>query len=394
MLCAIIAAIIASTDQSSKRTSLLTAADPEQYIRLIGGLTLKDRMQAVMYMGKERLCVDSVEIPCPSAGEALVRVEYAGICGTDLSILSGKHPRARPPLIMGHEFSGRIAEVRESESGEAADGWEIGDLVVAEPLISCGKCFACRSGYAYVCERLGLYGIDAPGAFAEYVSVPLAKLHRIPERIPVRIAALIEPVAVAVHAVRLSALKTGDTVCVQGAGPIGLLTALVASLSGAGRVIITEKEPLRVRIAGGFGLRAVDLAKEDPLDVVMRETGGRGADVVFEAAGSPRSVLLLPKLCRVKGEIVMVAMPKDPREVDIVGLTFKELTLKGVRVYAPYDFERAIDLVGRAGWDLEPLLSEPYGFAAAEEAFRRAAEGRQVMRVIFQGGKREGVKRG
>jgi 2-desacetyl-2-hydroxyethyl bacteriochlorophyllide A dehydrogenase len=344
-------------------------------------------MQAVLYMGKDRLVVDSVEIPSLSPGEALIQVDYAGICGTDLSIVSGKHPRARPPLIMGHEFSGRIAKVRGTGSDSNGGSWEPGNRVVAEPLISCGSCFACRSGYAYVCESLGLYGIDAPGAFAEYVSMPLSKLHRIPQEIPGPIAALIEPLAVAVHAVRLSGLKSGDTVCVQGAGPIGLLTALVASVSGTAQTIISEKEPMRAEIAAGYGLRVVSLEKEDPLDAVMQETHGRGADVVFEAAGSAQSVLLLPKLCRVKGEIVMVAMPKDPREMDIVGLTFKELTVKGVRVYAPYDFERAVDLVFRAGWDLRPLLSEPYGFAAAEEAFQKAAEGREAMRVIFERGK-------
>ena len=99
------------------------------------------------------------------------------------------------------------------------------------------------------------------------------------------------------------------------------------------------------------------------------------------------TVLLLPKLCRVKGEIVVIAIHKDPREMDLVGLTFKELTVKGVRVYAPYDFERAIDLVSRSGWDLKPFLSEPYGFAAAQQAFQKAVEGRDVMRVIFRGGK-------
>jgi 2-desacetyl-2-hydroxyethyl bacteriochlorophyllide A dehydrogenase len=336
------------------------------------------KMKAVFYKGKDCLEVGTAEIPGLQEGEVLIRVKYAGICGTDLSILAGKHPRAKPPLIMGHEFSGEIFSL-----GSSRTNLKEGDRVVVEPLISCGRCFACRSGYAYVCEKLGLFGIDAPGAFAEYIKVPEEKVFRIPKEVPLDQAALIEPVAVAVHTVRLSSLKLGDTVCVQGAGPIGLLTAVVASRSGAGNVLITEKETVRIEIAESFGMRVIDVGREDTVDVVEKATNGRGADIVFEAAGAPQTVLLSPKLCRVRGEIIQVAIPKDPREMDLVGITFKELTIKGIRVYAPYDFERAIHLLSQTTLDLRRLLSSPYSLDQAKEAFKKAAEGKETMRVLF-----------
>ena len=172
-------------------------------------------MKAVFFTGKNEIEVRDTKVPQIGQEEVLINVKFAGICGTDLSIMAGKHPRARPPLIMGHEFSGVI----ETAGGDVRN-LKPGDKVVAEPLISCGTCFACRSGYGYVCQNLGLYGIDAPGAFAEYIALPAGKVFKLPETFDLKKAALIEPLAVAVHAVRLSSLKVTDAVCVLGAGPI------------------------------------------------------------------------------------------------------------------------------------------------------------------------------
>ena len=335
---------------------------------------LSNNMKALVYLGKDRIEVQEKEIPRIDDGEALIRVRYAGICGTDLSIIAGKHPRAKPPLIMGHEFSGEVAE--------GSSKLQPGSRVVVEPLIFCGECYACRSGFAYVCQNLGLFGIDAPGAFAEYIKVPETTVHRIPDELDFSIAALIEPLSVAVHAVRLSGLKVGDSVCVLGAGPIGLLTALVARLSGAGRVLISEKEPYRLRVARSFGLDAVDAGKENPAAAVEEMTGGVGMDIVYEAAGAEETVLLAPSLCRVRGEVVQIAMPKVPRLLDIVTFTFRELRMTGVRVYAPFDFQRAIALAPKL--DLRPLLSEAFSLNDAVEAFRMAAGGSEVMRAVFR----------
>ena len=334
-------------------------------------------MTALFYLGKDHIEVQETEVPRTDNGEVLIRVRYAGICGSDLSIIAGKHPRAKPPLIMGHEFSGEVVH--------GSSKIPTGCHVVVEPLITCGECYACRSGFAYVCQNLGLYGIDAPGAFAEYIKVPENTVHLIPDELGLRSAALIEPLSVAVHAVRLSGLKVGDSVCVLGAGPVGLLTALVARLSGASRVMISEREPYRLQIAGSYGLDTIDAEREDLSEAVWDATDGVGVDVVFEAAGAEETVLSAPSLCRVRGEIVQIAMPKVPRPLDIVTFTFREIRMTGVRVYAPFDFQRASALASEM--DLKPLLSENYSLDDADKAFRMAAAGSEVMKVVFRVGR-------
>ncbi len=339
-------------------------------------------MKAVVWTAPGSVETRRLPVPSPGAGEAVVRGRAAGICGTDLSILNGKHPRARAPLVMGHELSGEVAE-----TGEGVTALRVGDRVVCEPLISCGACHACRSGYPWVCQKLGLYGIDRDGAFAEYVSVAASSLRPIPDTVDDRLGALVEPMAVAVHAVRLSSLRVGDDVCVLGGGPIGLLIAVVARLAGPARLFLTEREPYRIDLARGFGLDVIDAGSRDVEREVAERTGGKGADVVFEVAGAPETVLAAPRVARVKGEVMAVAMPKTPQPYDIVALTFKELTVKGVRVYAPFDFDRAIRIVEESlrdpRVDLRRLISEPFTLDQGQEAFARAREARGIMRVVF-----------
>jgi (R,R)-butanediol dehydrogenase/meso-butanediol dehydrogenase/diacetyl reductase len=337
------------------------------------------RMNALIYKGKHTVVCQEVDVPEIGNEEALIQVHYAGICGSDLSIVDGKHPRAKPGLIMGHEFSGTIVDIR----SQTRKDLHIGDTVVAEPLISCGTCFACLSGIAYVCQSLGLYGIDRPGAFADYVKIPARSVFKIPENISPKLAVLVEPMAVAVHAVRLSSLKIGDTVCVLGGGPIGLLTALVVQQAGARTILISEIQPFRIALAREFGIDIINPTQIDLQKAVFERTKGRGADIVFEAAGSEETVLIAPKLCRVQGEVIMIAMPKIPRSFDIVAYTFKEITMKGVRVYAPFDFERAIHLIAECPHDLMKLLGGFYPLSQGPQAFEEAKHAKENMRVIF-----------
>ncbi len=338
-----------------------------------------EKMDAVIYKGKHDVECRKVDIPEIHQGEALIQVHYAGICGSDLSIVDGKHPRAQPGLIMGHEFSGTLVEIQSENRSDL----QVGDTVVAEPLISCGTCFACLSGSAYVCQSLGLYGIDRPGAFADYIKVPVRKVFKVPENISSKLAAIVEPVAVAVHAVRLSSLKISDTVCVLGGGPIGLLAALVAKESGAQRVMICEIQPFRVSLAQEFGLEVINPTEVDPEQEILQRTKGRGADIVFEAAGSEQTFSIAPKLCRVHGELIMIAMPKVQRPFDIVAFTFKEVVMKGVRVYSPFDFERALHFVAKCPQDLTTLLGGFYPLSQGARAFEDAKNAKESMRVIF-----------
>lgn len=338
-------------------------------------------MKALVFEGKDNMVYREVETPEPGSGEVRIKVAYAGICGSDLSIIHGVHPRAQKGLIQGHEFSGTLDAL-----GEGVNGWSIGDRVTAEPLITCGKCFACQSGFSYVCENLGLWGIDAPGAFADFMVIPADKLYKLPDSVSLQAGAMIEPLAVGVHAVRLSSLQVGDQALVLGAGPIGLVTALAAREGGA-QVFISEVEPFRLDRARSLGLDVID-GSRDIHAAVAERTGGRGVRVVFECAGAAPTIMAAPKLACVRGEVIQVAMPKVPREVDIVAHTFKEITMKGVRVYAPFDFEKAVNLAA-SKIDLEKLLSPAYAPEDHEKAFADGAEGKKSMRVMFEfaGGK-------
>jgi 2-desacetyl-2-hydroxyethyl bacteriochlorophyllide A dehydrogenase len=228
-----------------------------------------------------------------------------------------------------------------------------------------------------------LYGIDQPGAFADYIKIPARSVFKIPENISSKLAVLVEPMAVAVHAVRLSSLKISDTVCVLGGGPIGLLAALVVQQAGARTILISEIQPFRITLAREFGIEVINPTQIDLQKAVFERTKGRGADIVFEAAGSEETVLIAPKLCRVQGEVMMIAMPKVPRSFDIVAYTFKEITMKGVRVYAPFDFERAIHLIAECPHDLMKLLGGFYPLSQGTQAFEEAKHAKESMRVIF-----------
>jgi len=196
-------------------------------------------MKALVYEAPHDVRVEDIPLPQIKKGEALVKVAYAGICGSDLMISAGKHPRARPPLVLGHEFCGEVVDVFD----EGNKGW-IGKRVAVEPLLTCGKCRPCLEGNYHVCEKLGFLGIDAPGGMAEYVAVPVERLYDVGD-LSFEDAAIVEPLAVAVHAVRRSGIKVGETAIVFGGGAIGGLLAQVLVIAGASKVIISEVSSYR-----------------------------------------------------------------------------------------------------------------------------------------------------
>jgi len=338
------------------------------------------KMKALVYTEKGRIELQNRKIPELADGEALIRVKGAGICGTDLTILAGKHPRVKAPLIMGHEFWGEIEDIASISDTEFVTK----ENVTAVPLIPCGHCIACRSGFSYVCQNLKMYGIDRDGAFAEYVKLPINSLVKLPEELDKRLGVLIEPMAVAVHALRLSSIKLGDTVCVLGGGPIGLLIALLAKNSVSDKVLLFEQEPYRISLAKEYGLSVFNVKEDDPMEIVSEYTNGAGADVVFEAAGVSSTVQSALPLCRVRGEIMSVGVPKTLVPYDMLTLSFKEVTIKGVRVYAPFDFERAIQIAAFSRIDFSRMISKPFSLEDGVGAFESALSRKNVMRVIFE----------
>ena len=306
-------------------------------------------MQSIQYLGAKEVVVGEKARPEAGPGEVLIRVAYAGVCGSDMIIYQGVHPRAKAPLVMGHEFSGII------EKGDGA--FPEGAPVTVYPLLSCGRCDPCNNGYTHVCNTLRLIGIDCDGGMAEYVKVPANTVHPLPAGFPLKLGAFVEPVAVGVHAVSRSGYQPGDTAVVYGAGPIGFCVASCLGYFGASRILIVETNPHRLDIARQLGFTVIDPTREDIRARVLEYTHGRNADLAFDCAAHPSVHGSILDILRVQGTGIVVGSYKKPAEVDLLKIEFKELKLVGTRVYTPRDFGVAIQMLQSGRVDVDRLLS-------------------------------------
>jgi (R,R)-butanediol dehydrogenase/meso-butanediol dehydrogenase/diacetyl reductase len=331
-------------------------------------------MRAAVWNGPDQISLEQLPVPELADGWALVRSEYTGLCGTDFSILHGTHPRAAAPLVMGHEITG-VVEVA------ATSGPPVGTRVAVEPLISCGHCGPCRSGATHVCRNLGLYGIDRPGSLAEYIALPASALVPVGADVPELQVALAEPLAVAVHAVSQSKLTGGETVLVFGAGPIGVLTALVARSAGAARVLVSEPSADRSAVAASLGFETFPVG-EDPVQALRAATDGEGADIVFDSAAHPSVAALLSAAARVKGTIVLVGIYKAPAALDLQAIAFAEQQLVGVRVYTRADVERAVELIESDALQLGRIPVRVFALEDTAAAFELATAASGVLKVL------------
>ena len=296
-------------------------------------------MKAIQYLGSNHIELVDAPIPDTPKGWAKIKVSHAGICGTDLNIYAGTHPRAKAPLIIGHEFSG----ILENDTSVLKKG----ERVTVYPLISCGHCTPCKSGNSHVCNTLGLYGIDADGGFAEYAFVPEENLVRIPDELSLKVGALIEPIAVAVHTLRETSFTPGDNAIVLGAGTIGLCVALTLRLFGASEVIISETDDARRSLARELGFETINPAKDDMIAFTAEKTNGDGFDRVYDCAGVQAVASTLLDLVKVRGQIVIVASYKKPAELPLFKGMAKETSIHFVRVYRKKDVEIAAQIVSR-----------------------------------------------
>jgi (R,R)-butanediol dehydrogenase / meso-butanediol dehydrogenase / diacetyl reductase len=335
-------------------------------------------MKAAYYHGKKTVRTGDSVPRKPGPDEVRIQVAYCGVCGTDLHIFKGgMDKRVSIPQVIGHEMSGEIAEV-----GSGVKGWKPGDRVVVRPLHPCGGCPACQAGHGHVCYNLKFLGIDTPGAFQGSWTVPAHTLHRLPAHLPFDVAALIEPVAVACHDLRRGELRPGEEAVVIGGGPIGLLIGLAAGQVGA-KVLISEVNPFRLNLAKELGLVAVNPKETDLAELVLRRTGGAGADVVFEVTGTPAGAEMMTRLARVRGRIVVVGVFGEPAKVDLFRFFWRELHLCGARVYEAEDFEKAIALAAQGALPLEKLITARWPVTELQKAFEQIEAGTDLMKVLI-----------
>ncbi|MFD2570453.1 zinc-binding dehydrogenase [Spirosoma soli] len=335
-------------------------------------------MQAAYYTGNQEFNIQPATIQPPQPGEVQLRVAYCGVCGTDVHIYHGAMAhRLRLPQVIGHEVSAEIAAL-----GEGVTGWQIGDRVTVRPLQP-GADDPSDNGQRHIGKNLTFIGIDSPGGMQSHWNVPAHTLHRLPENLSLKLGALIEPLAVACHDVRLGELQAGENAVVIGGGPIGMLIALVAKHKGA-HVLISEPNPARLELAQAMGLTTVNPKDTDLVAEVEWFTNEAMADVVFEVSGVAAGVQAMTNVARARGRIVMVAIHADPKPVDLFRFFWRELRLIGARVYEPEDFEQAIQLAASGELPLDNLITQVSPLTDAKRVFETIDANPAGMKYMLQ----------
>ncbi|RME43197.1 MAG: Zn-dependent alcohol dehydrogenase [Chloroflexi bacterium] len=336
-------------------------------------------MKAAFYEGNRQITMGPCTPRAPGPDEVQIEVSYCGICGTDLHIFHGiMDRRVHMPQIMGHEMSGRVHAV-----GSEVRGLRAGDPVTVMPLDPCGVCPACASGHSHICHNLKFLGIDTPGAFQTFWTVPAHTVFPLPETLSLQHGALVEPLAVACHDVRLGEVKEGDHVVVIGAGPIGMLISLVAREKGA-EVLVSDINPFRVQLAKELGFQAVDPTAQDLVELVQKQTGDAGADIVFEVSGSAAGARMMTDLLRTRGLAVVVAIFGKAPPVDLFRIFWRELRLRGVRVYESQDFRRAVDLAASGRLPLDKLITSVRPLEQLQASFEQMEQGGVNMKILLE----------
>ncbi|WP_010521700.1 zinc-dependent alcohol dehydrogenase [Aquimarina agarivorans] len=334
-------------------------------------------MKASIYEGNKTFSIIEKEIEAPKAGEVRIKVAYSGVCGTDVHIYHGMmDKRVSAPLTIGHEMSGTIDAI-----GEGVTGYAEGEKVVVRPLDDRGA-KASDKGFNHVCEDLKFIGIDSPGSMQQYWNVPAFTLHKLKEETDLKLAALIEPLSVAAHDVRLSELTKGETAVVLGGGPIGLLVAMVAKDAGA-NVIISEVNENRITKAKELGFDAVNPINVDLVSYVREKTEGRLADVVFEVAGVQPALDIMTEVAGIRGRILMVAIHGEKKPVDLFKFFWKELKLIGARVYEKEDYEKAISLITANELPFEEMITDVQPLSNIQKVFEDIDNNPDGMKVLM-----------
>lgn len=320
--------------------------------------------------------------PAPGPGEALIAVARVGICGSDLHAYHGRHPFIRLPIVPGHEFAGTVVEV-----GEGVQHLTPGQRVTVEPSIVCGACYQCTHGRYNICERLKVIGCQTTGAMGEYLTVPAAKVLPLPDEVTWDQAALLEPLAVAVHAARTAGIRPGMKALILGAGTIGLMTLQVAKALGAGPTMISDLIQERLDLARRLGADYTVNPSTTPLALaVERAFGADRADVIIECAGVAATARDAVRVARKGTRIVIAGVFAEEVPVSLGLVQDRELELVGTLMYAAGDFPAALELVRDGRVQVEPLITHRFPLTQAAKAFATADSRQGALKVLVEVG--------
>jgi 2-desacetyl-2-hydroxyethyl bacteriochlorophyllide A dehydrogenase len=328
-------------------------------------------MDALVYRGARRVAMESVAEPTPGPGEVMIVVAHCGICGSDLHGYLGHSARrnATIPLVMGHEFSGKVVA-----HGAGVSQPALGTEVVVQPAIGCGRCPACLSGRANICPKMKIIGIERAGGFAPLVVVPADRAFVIPKGLDPRVGALTETLAVEVHAFRAFAPPLLRCVVILGAGPQGLLALQVARLSGAEQIVISDRIEARLALASKHGAtRCVRADQEDLGKVVAGLTDGWGAEFILDAVGIGATRRAGLASLAPGGTLVEVGLGEGEAPLNLLPLVAREQRIQGTYAYTDDDFRRSMELLASGAIKVGDLLHlAPMGEGG--ELFRRLVD--------------------
>ncbi|MCK4273255.1 MAG: 2,3-butanediol dehydrogenase [Dehalococcoidales bacterium] len=312
-------------------------------------------MKALRWYGRKDLRFEDVPEPSPGPGQLKIKVTLAGICGTDLKeYAAGPHmvPPDKAPLTMGHEFAGKVATV-----GKGVTDFRVGDRVSGVGYWYCGDCYYCKKGVYNLCVNQGFTGLTTDGCMAEYFIAPAYACYKLPDSVSDEYGALVEPLAVALHAIRQGQVSPGDTVAIVGDGAIGLCALLSARAAGASAVHLVAKHRGRGELAEKLGANAVIYLNEgNPVQKLLKLTGGLGADAGIECVGYPDTPQLTVELVRRGGIAVIVGVFEKPGTLDFSTMTFSERTLVGSSIYV-HEGRTVIDLLADGRIDPGTLIT-------------------------------------
>ena len=318
--------------------------------------------------------------PEPAEDEVVVKIMKIGVCGSDIHVYHGKHPFTKYPVTQGHEVSGRIESI-----GSGVQGLTVGQKVTIEPQVYCGKCYPCRHGKYNLCEELKVMGFQTTGTASEYFAVKASKVTPLPETMTYNEGAMIEPLAVTVHAARRAGEITGKKIAILGAGPIGILLSQSVKAMGASEVLITDVSDFRLRLAADCGADyAVNTRNSDFNEALIQSFGPDKADVIYDCAGNDVTINQAIRCARKGSQIILVAVFADLARADLAVLNDHELDLNTSMMYRHEDYLDAIRFVNEGKIHLRPLMSRHFAFRDYLHAYQYIDANRETtMKVLI-----------
>jgi len=326
-------------------------------------------MRAALLEEPYKLVLKDIKKPIPKPTEVLIEIKVSGVCGSDRAAYEGIHPRRKPPVVLGHEFAGLVVE-----TGEKVTKFSIGDRVTALPRKSCGKCSACKQGWLNLCENKILLGSKKwIGSFSEYIVVPEDLVYKLPDTLDYKYGALVEPLAVGLHAVNKGNVQQGDRIAVLGVGTIGLMCVAAAKYAQVNKILAADIVDFNLEVASALGADAIINSKDEGITNKIKAMSELNSlDIAIVTAPVPELVTQAFSIVRQKGCIVLVAQFDKPGIIDIEKSRLKEQTIVGSSTYVQRDYYHSIDLLNRQKQDFDRILTHHFALDEIKEAFSTA----------------------